>query len=202
VLGFIARRRGRLCLHASSALVGGRSIAFAGAAGAGKSTLAAALALTGSPVLSEDVTCLAGHGAGFDVQPGYPRIRLWQDAAALLGTAAEALPLLTPTWDKRYLPLNAAFHERPERLATIYVLTGRRTMPQPAAVRELAGQEAFSTLLANTYASDLVEREHHAREFAELGRLARAVPVHELALNADGGRLLEACDWIRRHASA
>ena len=205
VLGFIARRRGRLCLHASTALIGGRAVAFAGAAGAGKSTLAAALALTGSPILSEDVTCLAERGAGFEVEPGYPRVRLWQDAAPLLGTTAEALPLLTPTWDKRYLPLNgrgAAFHDRPGPLEAIYVLTARRAMAEPAAVCELGGQEVLSSLLANTYASHLLDPGHHAREFERLGRLARAVPVRELALNADGGRLAEACDWIRRRASA
>jgi hypothetical protein len=205
VLGFIVRRRGGLCLHASTALIGGRAVAFAGAAGAGKSTLAAALALTGSPILSEDVTCLVERERGFDVEPGYPRIRLWQEAAPLLGATVDALPLLTPTWDKRYLPLNggnAAFHARRAPLAAVYVLAGRRAMAEPAAVRELGGQEVLSALLANTYASQLLGLAQHARDFAVLGRLARAVPVREIAINENGGRLLEACAWIRRRALA
>jgi hypothetical protein len=198
VLGYFLRRRGAVCLHASTVMLGGACIALAGPAGAGKSTLAAAFALRGDRVLSEDVTCLAEDSGVFRVQPGYPRIRLWKESGDLLGAGARELPLLTPTWDKRYL----AFHQRPEPLAAVLVLRPRRAMVAPARLDTLAGQDLLSELVANTYANYLLDRGQRAAEFAVLGRLARSVPVRALTLNADGARLREACDWIEGHAQA
>lgn len=205
VLGHYLRRRGCLCLHSSSAMIDGRCVAFVGAAGSGKSTLAAALALRGAGILSEDVTCLAAVPGGFEVQPGYPRIRLWNDAAALLGIDAETLPLLTPNWDKRFLPLNGgpcAFHDQAQRLDAIFLLAPRREMEAAGAIGDLDGQQILSELVANTYGNLLLDPGQRRQEFDALGALARAVPVRALALNADGSRLFEACDWIRRHALA
>ena len=203
VLGFYLRLRGLVCLHGSAALLDGRCIAFVGPAGAGKSTLAAALAADGAPIVTEDVACLDEADGRFVVRPGYPRIRLWEDSARLL--AAEGLPALTPNWDKRYLELDGTrhrFHGAPAPLAGICVLQPRRAMAEPAALSTLSGQEALGALIANAYGKRLVNPRMRAHEFEVLGRLARAVPVRALTLNADGARLAEACDWIRRHAPA
>lgn len=203
VMGHFLRRRGELCLHASAVLIGGHCIAFAGARGAGKSTLAAAMAQRGQRVLTDDVCRLTRDGAGFIVQPGYPRIRLWEDAADLIRMPPAALPLLTPNWDKRFMPLagaTPAFHEHAERLAAVFVLTPRSPMRAPAALGELRGQQGLAELAANTYGARLLDRRQRALEFAALGELARTVPVRALTLNEDGERLLEACEWIERHA--
>ncbi len=203
VLGHFLRRRGALCLHASAVLMDGRCIALAGPPGAGKSTLAAGLARMGRRVLTEDVCRVARLDEALTVQPGYPRIRLWQDAADLIDIAPEALPPLTPNWDKRFMPLDGGaglFHDRPERLAAVFVLTPRHAMPEPARVQKLDGQQRLAELAANTYGARLLDRHQRSVEFSALGELARAVPVHGLTLNADGSRLLEACAWIERHA--
>jgi hypothetical protein len=142
VVGHFLRRRGELCLHGSAVLLGGRCVVFAGPAGAGKSTLAAAMATLGRRILTEDVCCLARDGEAFRVQPGYPRIRLWPDAAALIGVPQAELPPLTPNWDKRFMPLAEgarAFHDRPEPLAAVFVLTPRDDMTEAARLRELGG---------------------------------------------------------------
>ena len=204
VFGYFLRRRGLVCLHASAVAIDGGCVLFTGPAGAGKSTLAAAFALRGNRVLAEDVACLTEDDAGFLVQPGYPRIRLWKESEPLIGADPRGLPLLTPTWDKRYLPLEGtdAFHDRPERLCAVLLLRARRSTGAPAQLEALTGQDALSELVANTYATRLLDREQRAAEFAVLGRLARSVPVRALTLDADGTRLREACDWIERHAQA
>jgi hypothetical protein len=206
VMGHFLRRRGALCLHGSALLLDGRCVAFAGPAGAGKSTLAAAMATRGKRVLVEDMCRIERDDGRFQVQPGYPRIRLWPDAADLIAVPPAALPLLTPNWDKRFMPLDQdaarRFHDRPEPLAAIFVLRPRREMAEPAQLQELAGQEALAELAANTYGSRLLDRQQRGAEFSALGELARAVPVRALTLNADGARLLEACAWIERHAFA
>lgn len=203
ILGFYLRLQGRVCLHGSAVLLHGRCVAFVGPAGSGKSTLAAAFATLGSAVLTEDVACIDEHEGGFLLRPGYPRIRLWQDAEPLLPGRREALPKLTPNWDKAYLPLDGrAFYGSAMPLAAIYVLQPRRAMAAAAETAGLQGHALLTQLIANTYGKRLVDRRMRAHEFGVLGRLARAVPVRSLALNADGARLAEACEWLRTHALA
>jgi len=204
VLGFCLRLFGNVCLHASVVMLGNRCVAFAGPAGSGKSTLAAALAMLGEPVLTEDVACLDEISGEFSVRPGYPLIRLWESSEKLLPQGGTTLPLLTPNWDKRYLPLDndpGRFHDNPEPLAAIYLLRKREPMEPPARISALTGQEALSHLIANTHANYLLDREMQTREFDLLGRLARTVPVRALTLNADGSRLMEAAQWLRRQAA-
>jgi len=61
VLGMVLLLRGVICLHGSAVVVDDQAIALVGAAGAGKSTTAAAFAGLGHPVLSEDVLALDEH---------------------------------------------------------------------------------------------------------------------------------------------
>ena len=105
ILGFALRLRGVTCLHASAVAIGEHAIALLGTAGAGKSTTAAAFARLGYAVLSEDVVALEDSRSGFSVQRGYPHIRLWPTSAEMLYRSPDALPPLTPNWDKRYLDL-------------------------------------------------------------------------------------------------
>lgn len=201
VMGLYLRLRGHVCLHASAIVLDGAGVAFVGAAGSGKSTLAAGFATLGVPTLTEDVCCLDERDGAFSIRPGYPLIRLWEGGARLL--PVPDLPLLTPNWDKRYLALRTAalpFQDEPRPLARVFVLQERRSMTAAAEIAPLGGQDTLSQLVANTYGQRLLSREMRAREFEVLGRLARTVAVRALALNAEGSRLLEACEWIRRHA--
>src|SRR5205085_641022 len=76
VIAFILRLRNTLCFHSSSLLIGGQAVALCGISAAGKSTTAAALALRGIPVLTEDVTPVKELAQVPFVEPGYPRICL------------------------------------------------------------------------------------------------------------------------------
>src|SRR5207244_6105024 len=117
-----------LCLHASAVAVADRAIALVGLPGAGKSTAAAAFACAGYPVISDDVVALEDHGERFLVQPGYPRVNLWPDSVRRLFGSEDALPRITPTWEKRYLPLGQKGHpfaSKPLPLAAVYILDSR-----------------------------------------------------------------------------
>jgi hypothetical protein len=136
VFGFMLRLRGFTCLHASAVAFGGRALALAGEAETGKSTTAAALARRGHAVLSDDIVALRKVNDTFLAGPGYPRVCLWPDSVNLLCGSPEALPRLTPNWEKCYLPLDGNghhFQEEPLRLAAIYLLgdrEGSSTVPR------------------------------------------------------------------------
>jgi hypothetical protein len=203
VLAFVLRLRGVTCLHASAVAVDSRAIALFGVAGAGKSTAAAAFAQLGYPVLSDDVVALADRGDHFLVQPGYPRVNLWTDSVRALFGSEDALPRITPTWDKRYLALGQdghRFQDVPLPLGAIYVLGERETNLNAPVIEELSGHEAFTTLVANTYVNYLLDRDMRTREFDVLGRVLAGLRVRRVRPTADPSKTLALCETIAADA--
>ncbi len=199
ILGFVLRLRGVICLHASAVVVSDQAVAMLGPAGAGKSTTAAALARRGCTVLSDDVVALSDQSETFLVQPGYPRLRLWPETVNTLYGLSDALPRLTPTWDKRYLDLTQngyKFQRQPLPLAAIYVLDERCTDPAASFVDAMPASTGLMALVANTYSTSLLDKAMRAQEFELLGRLAARVPLRRLTPHADPGYLANLCDVI------
>jgi hypothetical protein len=199
IFGFLLRLRGVTCLHASAIAVDGRAIALVGSAGAGKSTTAAAFTQQGYSVLSEDVVALCDRGGSFFVQPGYPLIRLWPESVRALYGAEDALPPLTPNWNKRYLDLTQdgfMFQRQPAPLAAVYVLDERSDDPAAPFVESLPMHDGLITLVANTYANYLLDREMRAREFDSLSRLVKSAPLRKLTPHSDLARAPELCQFI------
>ncbi len=199
VFGFLLRLRGVTCLHASSIAIDDRAVALIGPPGAGKSTTAAAFVRMGYPVLSEDVVALDDLGNCFMVRPGYPLIRLWPESVKTLFGSPDALPLLTPNWNKRYLDLTGSgggFQSEPLPLAAVYLLNPRSDDPAAPYIEAVPGQEALMSLVANTYTNYLLDQEMRAREFDLLGRLIANVPVRRITPHSDPARLPDLCRTI------
>ena len=72
--------QGRLVFHASAVVTRSGAIAFLGASGRGKSTLAAAFAAAGGTLLTDDGLLLDETGGAFRVVPGHASIRLRGDS--------------------------------------------------------------------------------------------------------------------------
>ncbi|MBC8023459.1 MAG: hypothetical protein H7Y14_10095 [Burkholderiales bacterium] len=198
-LGFVLRLRGITCLHASAIAVGGRAVAIVAPSGFGKSSLAAAMAQRGHAVLTDDVAALFDGGDRFEILPAYPRIRLWPASVEALFGSDDALPRITPTWDKRFLALDGArFRFQPESLplAAIYLVADRDPAAGGPRVEDVGGRDALIGLVANTYTTYLLDKDMRAREFEVLGRLSRAVPVRRAVPAVDIGRIGELCDAI------
>jgi hypothetical protein len=194
VLGFVLALRGRLCLHGSALAVGGRAFALVGASGAGKSTTAAALALRGQAVLTDDVLPLEACGEHVHVLPGYPRLRLWPDAVGLCGRP-DALPALTPTWAKRYLDLTRApcrFQAGPLPLAAVYLLGPPAGDCGAPAIEPVPLAAGLVELLANKYLS-LPGPEALARDFTFVSRLVAHTPVRRVTAQRDPRHLPQLC---------
>lgn len=198
VLGMLLRLRGVVCLHASAVSLGGRSIAFLGSAGAGKSTTAAAFARQGYGVLSDDIAALAEKKGGFQVLPAYPHLCLWPNSVEALYGSPEALPRFIPDWEKRRLTLGgeeARFEAHPLPLGAIYILGERRADPAPF-VESIELRPALISLVTETYANKLLDRDLRASEFALLGRLVTMVPIRQVHAHVDATRIEELCRVI------
>jgi hypothetical protein len=195
-MGFVMLLRGVVCLHASAIAVADKAIALLGPAGSGKSTTAAAFSDRGYSVLAEDVVTLDDHGCQFLVRPGYPCIRLWPASVKALYGSESHLPKLTPNWDKCYLDLTERFHAEPLPLAAIYHLGGRRHDTKAPFVESLDRSEGLLSLIANTYATKLMDKQMRAREFELLTRVLNNVPLRRVTPHADPARIPELCDAI------
>jgi hypothetical protein len=199
VMGFLLRQRHVTSLHASCVEIAGHGFALSGEAGFGKSTTAAALALRGFPVISEDIVPLKQAGERINVVPGYPRICLWPDSVAnLLGTA-QALPQLTPAWEKQYLALDgkrAKFSSEELPLGAIYILGARTEEENAPYVQPMSPREALLDLVRNTYMNWLLDREQRAEEFDFLANLVKHVPVRRIFPHVDPKKISDLCNLI------
>jgi hypothetical protein len=200
VLGFLLRAWARLAFHASCVRVGDGAVLIAGAAGAGKSTTAAALATRGFTVVSDDLTALTLDEETTFAWPAFDHLRLWPSSEPLVLDEASPLERITPTWDKRRFPLDgAAFADEPCPVRAIVVLRERRHDARVVA-RTLSPAHAVIKLATLTYANYLLDAPMRAHELLQLGALARSVPV--IAVTPPSGRdgLGRLCDAIVRVA--
>jgi hypothetical protein len=200
VLGLVLRLKGVVTLHASSVAVGSKAIAFLGSQGAGKSTLAAAFAILGYPVLGDDVLVLKEEQPNsFLIQPAYPRIRLWPESVPHLYEQALDLPCLTPNWDKRFLQLDRdayKFQFEPLPLAAIYVLDGRNGVSSSNWISGLDISEGIMRLVSNSYVSYLLDRSMRGHEFQILNRIVAGVPVRSIRMAKSDVRPAQLCEAI------
>lgn len=198
VLGILLRLRGVTCLHASAVSIENRSVVFVGTEGAGKSTTAAGFARQGFGVISDDVAALVESPDGFRVMPAYPHICLWPDSVGMLYGSSEALPRFSTGWEKCRLALGnqgTRFENRSLPLSAIYLLGDRRS-DQALFVERVRPQAGLLSLVADTFANKILDREMRAREFAVLGRLVTAVPIRRVHPHSDPSRLAELCAAI------
>jgi hypothetical protein len=199
VLGLLLRLRGVTCLHASAVSFGDFAVAFIGSEGAGKSTTAAALAQQGCAIITDDVVALAETDDVFYVHPAYPYLCLWPESVASIYGSAEALPRFSPAYDKRCLSLERqglSFEFRTLPLKAIYILGERRSDPAPA-IEPLADQIAILALVANTFATNVLDSAMRAEEFKTLGRLVPRIRIRKVFPHRDVDRLPDLCRAIR-----
>jgi len=199
VLGLLLRLRGVPCLHASAVAFGDYAVAFAGSEGAGKSTTAAALASRGHAVVSDDIVALMEREGSFSVLPAYPYLSLWQDSVEILYGTDKQLPSFSPTYSKRQLLLKEnklRFQEKPLPLGAVFLLGQRDADATAPFIESLTARDKLVALVANSYATNVLNKDMRAREFALLGRLVATVPVWRLRPHEGRSHISRLCDVI------
>lgn len=186
-MGALLHQRGITPIHGSAVDTGHGGLIFSGPQGHGKSTLAAAFAQRGYPLLSDDVCPLTADAGSVWLHPAWPRLNLLPDALDRLEIPRAGG--VQPFTGKHLVPV-ARFAEQPTRLLTLYEL-------HPAAVsrvqlHELQGYDRLTCLMGNTYRVQFVRQMGHAdRHFTALQEIARQVRVVRVERPATGYRLDE-----------
>jgi hypothetical protein len=187
----LLNRRGREALHATAIVTSKGACAFSGPAGSGKSTLAASFFLAGFGALGDDCLPLVEQGDSIGVLPGYPGMRLWDDAIdVLLAESAVTTPVAGYTSKRRALQTASArnFPCEPVALSRIYrLIRPGDDEPEISAplIEPLGPREAFIELVSCSFPLDLTDPETLTRHFRFMKKVASTVPVKRLKVPND-----------------
>jgi len=135
--------RGLLVFHASALRApDGRAVAFLGASGTGKSTLAASLVAAGWRLVGDDALVIEGGQDGPTAVPTYPGVRLWPDTAAWLAAGSEPADPTAPKRrvDAASLGSHHGFSTTPASLARVYVVADEIIAGSPTVDRVAASE--------------------------------------------------------------
>jgi hypothetical protein len=197
-LGVVLHQRQRLALHASGAVLGGKAVAFLGASGWGKSTLAAALCGRGHKLFSDDIVALREDSrADFVVLPGFQSLKLWPDSARHLGYDPESLPRLHGRTEKRSWQVVGWFQPDSQLLRCLYVLsTGNRL-----TVQSITPSQAVIEVMRHTYGPVLRQRLNASTHLQQSARLARRLPAFRIERPLGFSALPDLVELIENHAA-
>lgn len=156
VMGIVLHQRGLLPLHANAIEIDGAAVAFMGPSGIGKSTLADWFTRQAFRMVADDVCAIRMAGGVPMVEPGIPRLRLWEDALEARGSSADGLNLSfagDPDYRKFDVPLPAeAGTDVALPLAAVYLLDRGPKL----RLDRLTGLAATQALFDHTYRGEYV----------------------------------------------
>jgi hypothetical protein len=182
---------GALVLHGSAVAYPAGAVVFLAPKHTGKSTLAYALTLAGARLISDDTIAVVGRD--------HPEVLAGVHSFRLLGDAAAGLVGAVPSGqrsDGKYVVTDLPgerLESAPRPLSAVYLLAAaeeiragkaaaRAPVPGPAAAAGIMGQGKVSEMLGPAEAPELLSRA---------ATLASRVPVYQLAVIRDLGRLSE-----------
>jgi hypothetical protein len=176
VLPRVLHLRGITSLHASAVILGGKVVAFSGASGTGKSTIAAALAARGCQLVSDDVLPLRITPADILAGPGLPELRLYPSAAARLGIGDQATAPRAGQYKAVWRPEAVAAGARP--VACIHLL--QAASEGPVSISPASPKDALLSVLSNSFWLHPGETRALAADLACFSHLVRSTPIYHL----------------------
>ena len=198
-LPIVLSQRGLLVLHASAVEIDGQAVAFLGAKGSGKSTIAAMLHRRGHKFITDDTLAVevSQHQQPL-VFHSFGRFKLWCDSVTALGHKPELLPTISSVVHKRHLSVTDNILEQPIPLRCIYVLGQDKTL----AIQPLSSSQGLLELIRHTYNTERFRKQvlqgtGIVRNFANCTKIIQQVPIRRLlrplslALLSDIAELVE-----------
>ena len=200
VYAAIASMNGLLPIHASAVAFDGAVFAFTGPAGAGKSTLVAALGQYGLPMFCDDTLVLdLSDPDRIMCMPGHKRLKLREDAFELSG--AQRQEKVSRTYDKYYATPAAGTIGTALPIAELIFLEDGA---DPCITR-ISGSERFVRMQDSHQTSWLFEAANpfnRGEQFAHRARLARQIEMARFERPCDPARFGDgislAADYVTR----
>jgi len=181
-LGALLFQRGYLVLHGNAIRIGDACIVCVGHSGAGKSTLAAAFMKRGYQLLADDVVPIDNDCRAI---PGFPRIKLWKDAANKLEIETKGLRRIRPDMEKFNLPIADSFVTEPLPVSHIYLLNSDHDSTFTS--QSITGIQRFRPLYNNTYRVKFLENMALKPDHLKLcGKLAAQTKLTRVTRPRDG----------------
>jgi hypothetical protein len=201
VFGILCYQRGVVPLHASAIDAADGFVAFVGHPGAGKSTLAAALARRGHQVIADDVCYVRVDDNGVvRAWPGVNRIRLRDDAMAVFGGHGSGVQRERRAHNKYRIPIRPAPSSmKPRRLRRVYAL---EAAPDAGAanVSQICGVAALEVLMQNVYRLNLAAyMGYKPTAFVVCAAAARDVSVFRFSRRREFDALDETVRALENH---
>ena len=180
--GALLFQRGYLVLHGNAIRIGERCLMCIGPSGAGKSTVSAMFLQRGYQVLADDVVPVDMQGRAL---PGFPRIKLWQDAADHLALDTKDLRRVRPMVEKFYLPVAQPYDGPPLPVSWVYILdTERKPEITLEAVR---GMQRLKPIRENTYSMPLIgSSAAKSDHLKQCSKLAMGIHLSRISRAAGG----------------
>ncbi len=200
VIPLVMGHDGELVLHASAVRVGEGVIAFLGATGRGKSTLAAAMARAGCPFLTDDGLILDETGGNYMVRPRRPILRLRPDSEAAILDLTET-DFLDSDQVKSRVSARASipFCDEALPLKALYLLPEPHPRDEPEIV-PLPPSAALPALMGHSFILDVEDRTRVRAHFDRVAYLARRADCFTLDFPRTYETLPSTVEAIIKHA--
>ncbi len=194
---------GLTVVHAGAVASPEGAVVFVGPTGSGKSTLTAALAASGWPVVADDALVIEVGPAAPVCLPGYPGLRLWPDSLeALCGVRVEeAVPVAHYSSKKRFpLPADGRLdRDRPTPLRQLYLLGNAEGEGWEPRITRASRREVLLALLESQFSIDPGDPALARRSFEALARIVESTDVARLSYPMNFDRITELQPLIARH---
>ena len=188
---------GRMVLHAGAVtLKNGKTIAFLGNSGFGKSTLVSSFHRHGARLINDDCIMLENSESGVTAIGGLAGIRLFPDSVNAVFTEAAGFTNYTPSTDKQQLYLKDqadAGLSRPCVLDAMFLLNDPQEEPvDMVTVEPVPGSKAMMAIIYSAFSLDPSDRKTIAGNFKNAGRvISEHLPCFSLQYPRVHGRLEE-----------
>ncbi|WP_336985993.1 hypothetical protein [Altererythrobacter aquiaggeris] len=196
--GALGYQRGLQMLHASAVMGPQGAVMFAGEAGAGKSTLAAAMGDRGHACLADDLSRVDTDAERAQIWPSAARMKLWDGAIDALGWSDKAMEQDHFRDRKFHFRFETAPPRAPVSLHACYVAEWG-----PPAIIRLTGGQAVQALLQSTmYRSQFLRSLGRLGHYTvEIANLASKIEVYRLSRPRDFSALDDSCVMLEDHWS-
>lgn len=203
VLPSLLGRYNRKAIHASAVSSEHGVMAFLGASGYGKSSLAASLVRRGFTLVADDCLVLHREDQRIFASVAYPGVRLVPEAIqSLVPTPGPTLEVAHYS-QKWRLPGEQAgpFAQAPQPLTHLFILGDPDNSGEDIQIVPITARDAFVALRGSTFSLDVHDPDETAAEFQLLSAAAVQCRAHRLQYPRRWDRVTELQDAILAAAS-